>query len=136
MMKPITRKLPAAVVAVAVAVLAAAGVAEACSCMRYGSAAEQIAAADAVFEGRVVRTERSGRDRAATTFEVLDTVKGKLGRRVRVEHGTETAAGCGVRFRRGEIVALTAHRVRGAWTTSSCAAIQHPWADYRRARNR
>lgn len=122
--------------AAAIAVLAAAGAAEACSCMRYASAADQVAASDAVFEGRVIRTERTGRDRAATTFEVLDTVKGKLGRRIRVEHGTETAAGCGVRFRRGEIVALTAHRVRRAWTTSACAAIQHPWVEYRRARGR
>ena len=122
--------------AVAVAVLAAAGVAEACSCMRYNSAAEQIAASDAVFEGRVIRTERTGPDRAATTFEVLDTVKGKLTRRIRVEHDTETGAGCGVRFRRGEIVALTAHRVRRGWTTSACSAIQHPWVEYRRARGR
>lgn len=134
MMNPFSGKLAAA--AVAVAVLAAAGVAEACSCVRYGSAAEQFAKADAVFEGRVLRTERIGRDRAATTFEVLDRLKGKMTRRIRVEHGTETGAGCGVAFRRGEIVGVTAQRTRSGWTTSSCARPQFDWVEFRRAAGR
>lgn len=126
-------------IALAVAVvglLGLAGVAHACSCIRYASAAEQYAKADAVFEGRVVRTERVGRDRASTTFVVLDRLKGRMGRQIRVEHGTETGGACGVKFKRGEIVGLTVNRERNGWTTSSCAAIQYPWVEYRRAAGR
>lgn len=135
MEKPITVKSMAAAIA-AVAVLAGAGVAEACSCLRFQSAAEQMQKADLVFEGRVIRTERIGRDRAATTFEVLDRLKGPMSRRLRVEHGTETGAGCGVAFKRGEIVGVTAHRTRGGWATSSCEKPQFDWREFRRAAGR
>lgn len=121
----------------AVAGLGLADFAWACSCLRFDTAAEQLARSDAVFRGRVVKTERLGPYRAATTFVVVEGLKGRLGRKVRVEHGTETGGACGVIFRRGQVRDLTAHRrPDGRWTTSSCAMPQHPWAEFRRAARR
>ena len=134
-MKRLARRLSVLVAAV-LALASLAEAAWACSCVRYRSAAEQLARADAVFRGRVVASERAGPQARVTTFEVVEGLKGRTGRRVRVRHGTETAAGCGVVFRRGQVVALTAHLERGRWTTSSCSMPQHPWAEFRRAARR
>ena len=129
------RRLAVLVAAVfALAALAAADLAHACSCLRFASAAEQLARSDAVFRGRVVKTERLGPQRAVTTFEVVEGLKGRVGRRVRVAHGTETGAGCGVAFKRGQVLGLTAHRGEGGrWETSSCSMTQYPWTEYRAA---
>jgi hypothetical protein len=133
-----TRRL--AVLFLAVTAAAAVGLADiawACSCLRYNSAAEQLARSDAVFRGRVVRTERLGPGRAATTFVVVERLKGRLGQRVRVAHGTETGGACGVIFPRGQMAEVIAHRGgRGGWQTSSCSMPQHPWAEFRRAARR
>ena len=134
-MKRLARRLSVLVAAV-LALASLAEAAWACSCVRYRSAAEQLARADAVFRGRVVSSERVGRDERLTTFVVVERLKGRMGRTVRVRHGTETGAGCGVVFKRGQTVALTAHLERGRWTTSSCSMPQHPWAEFRRAARR
>ena len=122
--------------AVAAAAFAVAGVAEACSCVRFGSAAEQYAKSDAVFEGRVVRIDRTGPERSATTFEVLDRLKGKMGRRIRVDHHSGSSASCGIQFKRGQIVTVTAQRTRNGWTTSMCAKPQFEWREFRQAAGR
>ena len=130
-----TRRLTLLFLAVvASAGFALADVAWACSCIRFQSAAEQFARSDAVFRGRVVKTERTGPMQAVTTFEVVERLKGGVGRRVKVRHGTETGGACGVVFKRGQVAELTAHRgERGVWQTSSCARPQFDWAEFRRA---
>lgn len=121
----------------AVAGLGLADLAWACSCLRFDTAAEQLARSDAVFRGRVVKTERLGPYRSATTFVVVEGLKGRLGRKVRVEHGTETGGACGVIFRRGQVRELAAYRTPdGRWNTNSCSMPQHPWAEFRRAARR
>ena len=56
---------------------------------------------------------------------------------MRVVHGTETAAACGVIFRRGQVRELAAYRTPdGRWNTNSCSMPQHPWAEFRRAARR
>ena len=111
-----------------------ADLAWACSCVRFNTAAEQLARSDAVFRGRVVETRRLDGRRSVTTFVVVERLKGRVGRRVRVTHGTETGGACGVIFQRGQVRDLTAHRGEdGGWSTSSCSMPQHPWKEFRRA---
>jgi len=129
-----TRRLAVLFLAVAAAGLVAAEVAWACSCVRFNTAEEQLARSDAVFRGRVEKTERLGPNRAATTFVVVERLKGRLGQRVRVEHGTETGGACGVVFRRGQVRELAAYRTpNGRWNTNSCSMPQFAWKDMRRA---
>lgn len=123
--------------ALAAASASLAGAAWACSCVRFNTAGEQLARSDAVFRGRVEKTERLGPNRSATTFVVVERLKGRLGQRVRVVHGTETGGACGVIFRRGQIADLAAHRGQdGQWQTNSCSMPQHPWKEFRRAAGR
>ncbi len=135
-----SRRLAVLFVAVAVAAAAsmgAAGLAWACSCVRFNTAEEQLARSDAVFRGRVVKTERLGSHRSATTFVVVERLKGRLGQRVEVRHGAETGGACGVVFRRGQVVELAAYRTpNGRWNTNSCSMPQHPWREFRRAAGR
>ena len=124
-------RLAAAVLAVAVS-LFAAGSALACSCIAQTSAAEQLQGADVVFRGRV-QSSASTPTEATTTFRVIETIKGRAGRTVRVRHARDSAA-CGVTFRRGSTVTVVADRdPQGALRTSLCALPRFPVEDYRRA---
>lgn len=133
-----TRRL--AVLFLAIIAAASVGFADlawACSCLRFNTAAEQFARSDAVFRGRVARTERLGPHESVTTFVVTERLKGRLGQRVRVKHGTETGGACGVIFRPGQVAEVTAHRGQdGGWRTNSCSMPQHPWKEFRRAARR
>lgn len=124
-----------AVLAVCLALTSPAlAVAQACACPRFASAAEQLARSGAVFRARVLKVERLGDGRAVTTFAVAEALKGKLPRQVRVVHPTLGSATCGISFRRGEIVSLTADRSEdGGWSTGSCHLPQYHWDDFRRA---
>jgi len=133
-MTAVTRRLTLLAAAVVATVsFGLAEVAWACSCIRFSSAAEQFERSEAVFRGRVLRTQRTGRYQSVTTFEVVEGLKGRLGGRVRVFHGTETGGACGVIFRRGQVVAVTANLMQdGRWSTSSCSMPQFEWQEFRR----
>ena len=117
----------------AAAGLAVAGAALACSCVPYRSAAEQLAATDLMFRGRVVSASTTGEGAAVTSFRVLEVIKGRASGTLRVRHRLDGAS-CGVRFRPGATVLVLAHRGNhGAWRTGLCSAPRFPEADYRRA---
>ena len=124
-------RVAAAVLAFA-ASMAAAAPALACSCIGPTSAAEQLQGADLVFRGRVQASASSPLE-ATTTFRVLETIKGRAGRTIRVGHARDSAA-CGVTFRRGSVVTVIADRdAQGRLRTSLCSLPRFPLEDYRRA---
>ena len=125
------------VLLIALAAVFAAGLhdlALACDCIRYASAAEQLSRSEAVFRGRVVRSERTGDRRVTTTFAVVEPLKGGLGATVRVQHNPDNGGNCGVTFERGKVVEVAANRMRdGRWRTDACSMPQFDWAAFRRA---
>lgn len=127
---------------VAMVAVAAGGVASAayaCQCLTYKSAADQLAAADVMFIGRVESSEpeasRLKGVRNATEFSVLKTLKGEVPPKAEVLHVPERAGSCGVSFRPGQTRVILAHRnAEGALETSGCDAPQFLMADYEAAR--
>lgn len=112
----------------------AAGVAQACTvCPDFASAAEQLAKSDAVFRARVLKVERLDGGRSATTFVVAEALKGKLPRQVRMIHTTLGAGECGIAFRRGDTVVLSAYRTEAGWSTGACHKLQFTWREFRQA---
>ena len=117
----------------ATAAAAAAGAALACSCMPFGSAAEQLAASQLAFKGEVMSEQSTAPGQAQTRFRVVEVLKGPGGRTVTVQHRLSSAA-CGVRYRPGKTVWVFANRAPdGAWRTGSCSTARFDEADYRRA---
>ena len=126
-------RTPLLALAAATALLASAGSALACSCIPYRSAAEHLAAADLVFKGRVLTQQSIGDGRARTTFRVAETLKGRAGRTIGVQHHTVSAT-CGVVFKPGQSVWVFANRRNdGSWSTNLCSLARFPETDYRRA---
>jgi hypothetical protein len=119
----------------AVAVLASAGAALACTCLPYRSAAEQLRQADLAAVGVAVASRTNRRGEAETIFQLTEVMKGPMLRTVTVRHGTDSAM-CGVVFERGRRVMLLAGRDRGGYQTSSCSAAQFPIGEFRRAAGR
>ena len=118
--------------AAAAAGLAAANGALACSCVPYRSAAEQLAAADLMFQGRVLVQTAEG-EGAVTRFRVYRVIKGQVGRNVQIRHRLESAS-CGVRFTPGRTVLVLAQAgADGFWRTGLCSAPRFPEDQYRRA---
>ena len=133
-----TTRLWAAVLAGVIAV-GVAGAAYACRCATYKSAADQLAAADVMFVGRVEASEpeegRMASVRNVTVFTVLRTLKGEVPPRVEVLHDGGRTGACGVSFRMGQTRNIIAHRLAdGALETSGCDAPQFLLADYEAAR--
>jgi hypothetical protein len=103
-------------VAVALAALALAGDALACSCPARLPVGERVDAADAAFVGRLVEVRGT-----AYEFEVDQLVKGELGERVRVRSARDTAQ-CGLRRTGpGEAVGVLLSRAGTGWSSSLCA---------------
>lgn len=117
--------------AAAVALLSP-GAALACSCAPPSSAAEQLAATDLAFRGRVLDTRVDREGWAVTRFQVAETLKGRAPRTVAVSHHTISAT-CGLTYRRGVSVLVMAERRGAEWRTGLCSAPRFPIADYRRA---
>lgn len=119
-------------IAAAVAASAlAAGAAWACSCIRYNSAAEQLAQADVMFVGRVIGTAELEPGQAETRFEVVRTLKGQTSRETEVGHTiNDGGAACGVEFDVGETVAVIAYVREGRLQTNLCSMPQFPLQDY------
>jgi len=122
---------------VAVSTLAA-GAARACSCVRYDSAAQQLAEADVMFVGRMTSfsNHAMGDDHShamhMARFEVSRTIKGEALPTRAVMHAVDTAM-CGVRFAADRDHAILARLQDGVLTTSACNAPQFPIAEYERA---
>ena len=122
---------------VAVATLAG-GAAWACSCVRYDSAAQQLAEADVMFVGRMTSfsNHAMGDDHPhamhMTRFEVRRTIKGEALPTRAVMHAVDEAM-CGVRFSADRDYTILARLQDGVLTTSACNAPQFPLADYERA---
>jgi hypothetical protein len=120
----------------AAAAVGVAGAADACRCVAYKSAADQMAAADVMFVGRVQRSEpETGRlaslTRNATQFVVLRTLKGEVPPTAEVMHESARSGACGVSFKPGETRIVFAHRnAEGELETSGCDAPQYLLADY------
>lgn len=108
-----------------------AGAAWACSCIRYNSAAEQLAQADVMFVGRVIATTELNPGRAETRFEVLRMFKGAPSGETAVGHTiNDGGAACGVEFDAGETVAVIAHERDGRLVTNLCSMPQFPLQDF------
>lgn len=124
--------------ALAAASALAATAAWACSCVRYDSAAQQLAEADVMFVGRLTSfsNHAMGDDYPhamhMARFEVRRTIKGEALPTRAVMHATD-AAMCGVRFAARRDYAILARVQDGVLTTSACHAPQFPLADYERA---
>lgn len=123
-------RTPLLIAAVAASALAA-GAAWACSCIRYNSAAEQLAQADVMFVGRVLATTEVSSGRAETRFEVLRTLKGPASGEAEIGHTiNDGGAACGVDFEAGETVAVIAYEHEGRLQTNLCSMPQFPLQDY------
>jgi hypothetical protein len=122
---------------VAVSALAA-GAAWACSCVRYDSAAQQLAEADVMFVGRMTSfsNHAMGDDYPhamhMARFAVSRTIKGEALPVRAVMHAVDGPM-CGVRFTPDRDYTILARLQDGVLTTSACSAPQFPLADYERA---
>ncbi|RZJ88864.1 MAG: hypothetical protein EON88_20665 [Brevundimonas sp.] len=122
---------------VAVSTLAA-GAAWACSCVRYDSAAQQLAEAYVMFVGRMTSfsNHAMGDDYPhamhMARFEVRRTIKGEALPVRAVMHAVDGAM-CGVRFTPDRDYTILARVQDGVLTTSACSAPQFPLSDYERA---
>ena len=131
-------RAPFLLTALIVASTLAAGAAWACSCVRYDSAAQQLAEADVMFVGRMTSfsNHAMGDDHPhamhMARFEVSRTIKGEALPIRAVLHATDTAL-CGVRFSADRDYTILARVQDGVLTTSACHAPQFPLADYVRA---
>ena len=128
------------------------GSAFACSCMRAESAADQMASADIVFEGRVINVKQEREYRSffhriqtwfgfnddfifteeTTTFEVVRTVKGESGPTVKFRHtpGSQGSM-CGVSFPKETDVLIIGYQDDdGLYSTSLCTLPQFPIEDF------
>ena len=124
---------PVLAVAALAASLAAAEAALACSCVPYRSAAEQLAAADLMFKGKVLADRPEGPGRGVARFRVYSVIKGQVGMAVQVRHSLDSAS-CGVRFTPGQTVLVLAHAGSdGFWRTGLCSGPRFPEDQYRRA---
>lgn len=110
----------------------------ACSCLRYESAAAQMAEADVVFVGRMTSFSNHAMGdnhphaMHMARFEVSRTIKGEALPVRAVMHATDEAM-CGIRFEMGRETIVLARVRDGVLTTSLCDAPQFPLADYVRA---
>ncbi len=106
----------------------------ACSCVQFYTAREQLRAADVMFIGRAVRTERDWFDRNIiyTTFAVEESLKGEVPRRVRVTQNDRTT--CAVQsFERGARVMVLADRAGQRLIVGPCMFPYFTEAAYRDA---
>ena len=117
---------------VAAAAFSAGTAALACSCVMFSSAAEQLKMTDVAFRGTVTSERLDREGGAVTTFRVVETIKGRAPRTVRVSHRVESAA-CGLRFKRGATVLVLAHQEEGRLSTGLCSQARFPVDQYRRA---
>lgn len=111
--------------------------AEACSCIRFGSAAEQVLSTDVVFEGVALETiEIKGAaddyGRLMTVFEVTASFKGNAAETINVYHSDPSICCiCGVGFAEGHSYMIFAYeRQNGDLGTSSCSSAQFPREAY------
>lgn len=119
------------ILAVASASALAAGAAWACSCMRFDSAAEQLAQADVMFVGRVLDTTETAPQQATTRFEVVSTLKGSVHDTVEIRHTVnDGGAACGVQFEVGQTAPVIAYETDGRLHTNLCSMPQFPLQDY------
>lgn len=109
----------------------------ACSCIRFGSAAEQVLSTDVVFEGVALETieiegEAAGYGSLMTIFEVTASFKGSAAGTVNVFHSDPSICCiCGVGFAEGDSYLIFAHeRQNGDLGTSSCSSAQFPREAY------
>lgn len=114
-----------------------AGAALACSCVRFPTAAAHVAATDVIFIGEVERSAAvaGAQHQRATTFRVIETLKGEVGEQATVGHSEDICCVCGIEFKAGERVLVFAHRSEGGLATSSCSAPRFSEAQYRAALN-
>lgn len=113
--------------------------AQACSCVEFASAADQLAEADAMIVAKAGWTRSIGSrarpDWKATKFtvtRVLKTAPFTGQKRLTIEHGEESSM-CGVRFVPLKTYSLLIWRgPDGKLATSSCEALQFPLQQYER----
>lgn len=126
------RVLYTAILAAIVAVFALPALA--CSCVQFSSARDQLRAADVMFIGRAVRSERDwfNRNTIYTTFTVEESLKGDVPRRVRVVQNDRTT--CAVQsFEPGARVMLLANRDGQRLLVGPCMFPHFTEAEYRAA---
>ena len=107
----------------------------ACSCAHYSSARDQLRAVDVLFIGHAVRTERDwfNRNLIYTTFVVEESLKGDVGRRVRLEQNDRTT--CAVQtFETGARTIVLANRDGQRLQIGGCTFPSFTEAEYRAAR--
>ena len=118
----------------ALAFAAAPFAAEACSCRPYHDVIEQIEASDLIFKGRAIGTQGNDQSRVATTFQVLETLKGDPGPTARITHRLPDGASCGIAFAPGQTLIVVAQKRAedNSLATSECAIGRFGEGEYRR----
>jgi hypothetical protein len=131
-MRPWINALLLALAALALSV----GPALACSCVHFGSAREHVRETDLIFIGVVEESQRAlfEDDAVYTQFRVVEVLKGRAPRYIRIRHNDDTCCICGLVFDRGAREMIFAHADEdGRYTTSSCSMPRFSEAEYRRA---
>ncbi|MGH3995117.1 MAG: hypothetical protein ACRDSN_21960, partial [Pseudonocardiaceae bacterium] len=106
---------------IAVATLALAGEAVACTCAA-APAKQRLDSADAAFIGRLVTEKPRSATEAVHVFAVDSVVKGELGRRVEVLSPTSGAA-CGFELEPDQATGILLHRDGSGWTGGLCGQM-------------
>lgn len=121
----------------------------ACQCEEYKSAQEHIDDADAIFEGKAIKSEIVGRgtvkltgepdfhyDVQGTDFRVTRVWKGKVPRVVQLRHSANR--GCDLKFDIGKVYKVFARKEKdGTLATDACLhpyiteSIEEGWTDVR-----
>ena len=111
-----------------------AGVAWACSCPYWRSAADQLGFADVAFVGQAI-SSRTGRDGyVVTEFKVSRTLKGAHHDVQRITHAPGSwGATCGIDFVQSRDVLVLARKQGSGMSTSACATPRFALGDFERA---
>jgi hypothetical protein len=131
------------VVTLTAIILATSGIALACSCPSWASAAEHSAHADIIFRGRAIQTRPEAGivdGGAVTTFELIAPLKMPteweevVPHRIEVRHDTTGGGMCGVVYTDGAETLIIANiGVDRRLHTNACNAPRWPESEYRRA---
>lgn len=116
-----------------------------CECYEYDSIEEEIEGMDILFLGTAIGPASSighdedGLEMFATPFEIAETLKGRMPKKVKLVHPVESQA-CGTKFPQGRQFLWCAYRgklsgedaIDPTYYTDGCAQPQYELEDYRR----
>jgi len=96
----------------------------ACSCAPYDTIAKRVDSTSIIFLGKVNKSRKSWsfwRSESKTTFDVMETYKGKLSEKVKIQHPTGNRGNCGIDFVKKDEVIIYANEDGDGYATSICS---------------